>query len=405
MMSSIDKRQNMDIKHKVLNMEEERVNAIAFLFGVFVSVGAFIVVVGFLGGGVRDSIVLMILIKDILIRFLEKRVRRFQKYAKYAYMTLPFSATCVLIVSNDGKFAAVTQFYIMWLMLSVAYCDVALVLFCAAVTVVSTVGALIFFPEAMLLLDNLTIWFYIFTIYSMATLLAAIIAWRMRNLIQQARQAKMYETELVYLEQLQKKEEQHSEFIHNINHYFKAIGELAREEHCGQIMDLVEELNLNLMQNERIIYTSHRMVNAVLSGKAQEAAELGVRFDVYVEPNVHFGETAQSDLAAILGNLLDNALEATVDCRGEKRTITLKIFMENEGSVCVIKLMNYFVKKPVRYKAGFISTKKGHGQHGIGIRSVENTAKKYGGYLQCIVEEERFIAILILPVRNLQKLP
>lgn len=393
------------MKHEILNMEEERVNSISFWFGVLASVGAFIVVVGFLQGGVRDSIVLVFFIEDILIRFLEKKSRWFQKYAKYAYMTLPFCATCVLVVSNDGKFAAVTQFYFMWLMLSVAYCDVTLVLFCAAVTVVSTVGALILFPEAMLLLDNLTIWFYIFTIYSMATLLAAIIAWRMRNLIQQAGQAKMYETELVYLEQLQQKEEQHSEFIHNINHYFKAIGELAREEHCGQIMDLVEELNLNLIQDERIIYTSHRVVNAVLSGKAQEAEELDIKFEAYVEPNICFGETAQSDLAAMLGNLLDNALEATVDCKGEKKTITLKIFMENEGSVCVIKLMNYFAKMPLRYKTGFVSTKKEHGQHGIGIRSVENTAKKYGGYLQCIVEEERFIAILILPVRNLQKLP
>ena len=30
--------------------------------------------------------------------------------------------------------------------------------------------------------------------------------------------AKVYEDELVYLEQLEKKEESHSEFIHNINH-------------------------------------------------------------------------------------------------------------------------------------------------------------------------------------------
>lgn len=405
MRSNIDKKRNMDMKNGILNMEEERVNSIAFWFAVFASVGAFIVVIGFLQGEVRDSIVLVALIEDILIRFLEKKVKRFQRYAKYAYLSLPFCATCILVISNDGKFAAVTQYYFMWLMLSVAYCDVALVLFCAAVTVISTVGAFILFPEAMLLLDSLTIWFYIFTIYSMATLLAAIIAWRMRNLIQQAEQAKMYETELIYLEQLQKKEEQHSEFIHNINHYFKAIGELAREEHCGQIMDLVEELNLNLMQNEQIIYTSHRMVNAILAGKAQEAAERNIKFEAYVEPNVHFGETAQSDLAAMLGNLLDNALEAAADCMGGQKAVTLKIFMENEGSVCVVKLMNYFAKKPLRYKTGFISTKEGRGQHGIGIRSVENTAKKYGGYLQCIVEEERFIAVLILPVKILQKLP
>ena len=64
---------------------------------------------------------------------------------------------------------------------------------------------------------------------------------------------------LSYLEQLEKKEEKHSEFIHNMNHYLKAIGELAREEHCEQIVRLMEELNMDLIQNERIIYTHHKL--------------------------------------------------------------------------------------------------------------------------------------------------
>ena len=389
-----------ELKLEILNMEEERVNTIAFAFGILASIIAFIVVVVLLDGVPRDSIVFVVTGACLLTRILEKKFRWFKKYAKYAYMTMPFWGTIIAVVSNDGRFAAMTQFYFVCLMVSMAYCNAKVVLFCSTVTIVSTVGAFILYPEAMLKLDNIIIWFYIFIIYSIASLLAAIMAQRMRDLIRQAEQVKSYENELVYLEQLEKKEEKHSEFIHNINHYFMAIGELANAEHCEQIINLMQELNVNLMRNERIIYTRHKVVNAVLSEKANEASESNISFDIYVEPGIQFGKVADSDLVAMLGNLLDNALEAVKLCTGEKRRIVLRIFMEKEGKVCVVKSVNYFAEKPLVHKNVFISTKREKGLHGIGIKSVENTAQKYGGYLQCLIEKECFSAILVLPIKK-----
>lgn len=388
------------MKLSILSIEEEKVNSIVFGFGVLSAIGAFIVVVGVLNGSPRDCIVLMVLGIGLAVRIAEKKIKPFKKYAKYAYMAMPFWATCILVISNDGKFAAATQFYFMWLMLSIAYYDVSVVLFCAAVTIVSTVGALILFPEAMLMLDNLTIWFYIFTIYLLAAVIAVIIARRMRRLIEQAEQMQKYETELIYLEQLEQKEEKHSEFIHNISHYFHAIGELARTEHCEQIISLMQEMNLNLMQNERIIYTNHKVANAVLSEKAREALEAHIDFDVYVEPGIQFGTVSNSDLVVMFGNLLDNALGAAKLCDGEKRKVVLRIYMEKEGRVCVVKLVNHFARKPILHESGFVSTKREKGLHGIGIKSVENTVRKYGGYLQCLVEEECFTSILIIPLQK-----
>lgn len=382
----------------IFDTEEERVNSIAFIFGVLASVGAFIVVRGFLEGLPRDNIVLIIPVICIVIRILEKNVSCFKKYVKWMYMTIPFWGTVVIVVSNDGKYAAVTQAYFMWLMLSVAYYNAWVVLCCSAVTIVSTAGAILLFPEAMYKLDNLTIWLYILSVYLLATLLAAIIANRMRNLIIQTRQLKAYEDELIYMEQLEKKEEKHSEFIHNVNHYFRAIGELAKEDHCEQIVNLITELDAGLMQNERIIYTNHRVANAVLSVKAGEASENDIDFDVYVETGIQFGNTSDSDLAAMLGNLLDNAIEAAKQCTKDKRKIVLRIFMEQKGKICVVKAVNYFVKKPLRHKSGFISSKTGGGMHGIGIKSVEHMAEKYNGYLQCLIDGDCFSSILVLPL-------
>lgn len=389
-----------NLKLTILSMEEERVNFLACVFGGMVSILALIIVVGFLDGGPRDYIVLLLLAVSLLIRILEKKIERFAPYAKYAYMTFPIWGACVLVISGDGKFAAATQVYFMWLILATAYYDEKIVLFCSAMTILSTAGAIILFPKEMFKLDNLTIWFYMLIVYVMASILAAIIANRMRNMILQMQQLKQYEVEWTYLEQLEKKEEKNSEFIHNVNHHFMAIGELARAKHCDQIVNLLEELKVTLAQNERIIYANHKVVNAVLSEKMSEAMELQIDFDAYVEPGTGFGSVTNSDWVIMLGNLLDNAFDAVKECKGEKRRIILRIYMEQQGKVCVVKIVNYFTKKPLYRKTGFVSTKQVKGVHGIGVKSVENTIEKYGGYLQCLIEEECFTAILVLPIEK-----
>lgn len=387
-------------KFNIWELGEETINTIVFITGVIASVGACLFVIFFLDGSIRDAISLIAAVVYIIIRILEKKTDWFKKYAKYAYMTVPFWTTIILVVSNDGKFAAVSQGYLMFLALSTAYHEVKVVFFCAAVTVISSIGAFVLFPQAMLKLDEPIVWVYISSIYIMSTLLSAFIAKRMELMVEQTRRMKAYEDELVYLKQLEKKDEKQSEFIHNINHYFIAIGELARVEHCDQIVNLVEELNGKLLQNQRIIYTNHKVLNAILSEKVNEATEQEINFETYVEPGVRLNGVTDGDLVAMLCNLFDNAIEATEQCEGEKRKISLWIYMEKEGKVCVTKLVNHFVQPVVRQKSGFISTKKNREMHGIGIRSVENTAKKYGGHLQCLIEEDRFTSILILPVEK-----
>lgn len=391
----------MEPKKKIdsFNFEEEQVTWLAFIYGAIALLEAFFIVVIIQGGPKQDAFMLLIPVIAIGIKILRKKTNWMKKYEKYLCMTLiPIWCSIIVVVDGKGLFAAVTQFYFMWLILSVGYYDVKMVLLCSGCTIACTVVSFLLFPKAFLKIDNPTIWFYIGSLYVLATALAYAIAKRTRRLMMQVQKMRQYEDELIYLEQLEQKEEKHSEFIHNMNHYFVAIGELARQENCQQIVGLMEELNVNLMQNERIIYTRHKIVNAILSQKMNEAVASEIDFDIYVEPGIELGEVSSNDWVIILGNLLDNAFEAARECQGEKRKITLRIFMEKDGGVCVVKLKNYFVTKPRRHQSGFLTSKKEKDLHGIGIKSVENTIEKYNGWLQCTVEEETFLAVLILPM-------
>ena len=115
-------------------------------------------------------------------------------------MTLPVWCTYGLVLDNEGNFAAVTQAWFFFLALSIAYYDVKMVFFCAATTIGSTVGAFLFCPEAMLKLDSPSVWLYIFSVYVMAICFCAVIANRMRRILESTRKMKAYEDELVYVE-------------------------------------------------------------------------------------------------------------------------------------------------------------------------------------------------------------
>ncbi len=387
----------------ILLEEEENANTLAFIVGMTIAIGAVVGVQGFLDGSNRDWSMLVIPLSGYAVHVFGKKVKWFKKYVKYEHILMPFIVNCALVISRDGKYAASTQVYFLCLMLTIAYCDVKMVFASSAAMILSTVGAFIISPEAMLSLDNAVVWVYILLVYLLATAVAAIIAYRMRRLLEEAREKKIYEDELIYLEQLEKKEEQYREFVHNINHYFNAIGEMARTENCENIVSMVEELNGKLLQNERIIYTNHKVLNAILSEKASEAEEKQISYEAYVEPGVHLHNVESGDLVSMLGNLLDNALEAAGKCEGTKRKVSVGIYMEKDGKVCVVKIANYFAQPPVRHKADFVSTKKEKGIHGIGIKSVRKTAEKYGGYLQCLIGDDVFSAILILPTQNDKK--
>jgi len=114
-----------------------------------------------------------------------------------------------------------------------------------------------------------------------------------------------------------------------------------------------------------------------------------------VEPGTALTGISDADMITMLSNLLDNALRAVKDT--EDKLIIVRIYSENEGYFHIIKIENHFTGTILNTDSGFISTKKEKGIHGIGIKSVENTAEKYGGYLECFVEDKLFTAVLVLP--------
>ena len=97
----------------------------------------------------------------------------------------------------------------------------------------------------------------------------------------------------------------------------------------------------------------------------------------------------------LLGNLLENAVEACRQEAVERRLITLRV--KRRGSSSLLILVDNTCVTPVMFANGMpLSSKKEGG--GIGTASVSEIAARYGGIVQFEQNSEVFYASVILHV-------
>ena len=100
------------------------------------------------------------------------------------------------------------------------------------------------------------------------------------------------------------------------------------------------------------------------------------------------------DLCVILGNLLDNALEACAQVEKEKRF--LRLYLTVNKSQLYFSVQNAAKEEPDFEASRYISRKRGN--HGLGMKRVKAAVDKYDGYLNLANEPGIFAAEVTMPL-------
>lgn len=203
--------------------------------------------------------------------------------------------------------------------------------------------------------------------------------------------------ELSHLQEMIRNDERQKEFIHDTSNYLKIIESLAEAGENSKIREILRELNYELEKNTLESYSDNLVLNALISEKVTYAKKNNVQIDVFLEPNIQFGALREIDMISMIGNLLDNAIRGAQECENF-RIVQIRIFMQNKRNILVVKIVNNCTGKILIENGEIKSTKKEQGLHGLGIKSVNHTAEKYDGYLEYYIKDEKFVALLILPV-------
>ena len=104
---------------------------------------------------------------------------------------------------------------------------------------------------------------------------------------------------------------------------------------------------------------------------------------------------SELDLCVILGNLFDNAIEASLALPEEERLI--RVYMDMKGTQLYISCTNFTAAGKRQKTGGLFRSTKGEG-HGFGLVRMDAIIERLGGYLTRNSEEGAFTTEILLPV-------
>ena len=100
------------------------------------------------------------------------------------------------------------------------------------------------------------------------------------------------------------------------------------------------------------------------------------------------------DLCTLLGNMLDNAIEAAKQCPSEKSLIEVKITSSDEK--LIIQVTNSIKCSVLKENSELKSTKQNPSEHGFGVKSIRLIAQKYFGSAKYFEEDNTLSCRVIL---------
>lgn len=178
---------------------------------------------------------------------------------------------------------------------------------------------------------------------------------------------------------------------HNHIQVLKANMSLQQYDKAEEYLDRLEE---DLTTVDTVLKTGNVMVDAILNSKLSLLQEKKIAVDATAIVPGDIGISG-IDLSILIGNLLDNAMEACVRIPKEEERF-IRIYIDIVKKQLYISVTNSMLGKAGRVGGSFLSTKQGH--QGFGLLSIDSIVAKYHGYLNRQTEEGVFATEVMLPL-------
>lgn len=202
----------------------------------------------------------------------------------------------------------------------------------------------------------------------------------------------------LYLEHMNEKENTMLEIRktkHDLKHKLLYLLELSKNREYEKLETYIEDLtDLESWDGLSVANTGHSFVDALINSKYVTAQKYGIEFRVKLDIPYDL-PFDNADLCVILGNALDNAIEANQKQGIEDAYIELK--MKYDRGNLAIFLENTFDGIVRKDSNGRLITQKTDKRiHGIGISSIQNSLIKYHGYMDIDIKDKIFKLTIIM---------
>ena len=181
---------------------------------------------------------------------------------------------------------------------------------------------------------------------------------------------------------------------HDYRSHIQTMKAHAAQGDWDAVSAYLDTLETDLATVDTVVKTGNPMADAILNSKISLARSKGipVQADASIPVKLKISEL---DLCVILGNLFDNAIEASQALPEAGRLI--RVYIDMKGPQLYISFTNFTASKKQRKVGGIFRTTKGEG-HGFGLVRMDTIVKRLGGYLTRNSEDGAFTTEVLLPV-------
>ena len=180
------------------------------------------------------------------------------------------------------------------------------------------------------------------------------------------------ETDAKYLNILEQSNKDMQIFAHGMKNHLTQIRSAASFDDAKQYLDAIYP---ELEKFSSVGISQNKMLDLIISKYLRLCESKNIAFSVDVKTaNLHY--IADTDLSALLNNLLDNAVEAAE--KSENRFVKLAVYSKNQ-LYDGLTVLNSCCTAPLTRGEQLETTKSDKKLHGIGIKSILKVVEKYNG--------------------------
>lgn len=163
------------------------------------------------------------------------------------------------------------------------------------------------------------------------------------------------------------------------NMYVLELGYLKKQQY-DLLQKHYESILGELKCENTWIDTGSLGIDSILNYKREWAKELGISIKIYTR--IMGGVTVKDeDLIRILGNLIDNAIEAVERLEVKDREIRLSV--KSDKTALLIHVSNKYIGNRTKDRRGdYVTGKRDKKNHGIGLKTINSIVKKYKGNME-----------------------
>ena len=180
---------------------------------------------------------------------------------------------------------------------------------------------------------------------------------------------------------------------HDYRNHIQTMKAYAAAEDWDAIKRYLDLLDDDLTTVDTVIKTGNPMADAILNSKISLAKSKNIQ--VIADADIPLTlKSSEIDLCCIIGNLFDNAIEASMKLPEDKRMI--RVYMDMRNTQLYISFTNLTAGKKLKKEGKLFRSTKGKG-HGFGLVRIDAIVERLDGYISCNSEDGAFTTEILLP--------